>query len=99
MSKRLTTPPDKTVPSSNDSSENPETPKTQTLSQRHQQNLQAITEQMREAIQLAAHPYVERKNGYLAGVMAELKLEGNWNYDEETFTFSEILPAQSQKAQ
>lgn len=43
---------------------------------------------MAEAVQQAALPYQERMRGYLAGIMAELDLKGNWDYDAQTFTFT-----------
>lgn len=43
---------------------------------------------MGEAIQQAARPFQERMRGYLAGLMAELDLKGNWDYDAQTFTFT-----------
>lgn len=87
MSETSITTPAKTAPTSN-SEPASEQPQTVTLSPRHRENLKAIDAQMSEAIQQAAHPFQERMRGYLAGLMAELDLKGNWDYDAQTFTFT-----------
>lgn len=87
MSEKSTMTPAKTAPTSN-SEPTSEQPQTVTLSPRHQENLKAIDAQMSEAVQQAALPYQERMRGYLAGIMAELDLKGNWDYDAQTFTFT-----------
>jgi hypothetical protein len=58
------------------------------LSSRHQQNLKELDELTARAAEEAARPFIERRNGYLAAVMAALDLTGNWDYDAQTFTFT-----------
>lgn len=86
MSETLTTTPNETALSSKE--ETLESPSKIVLSPRHQQNLKELDEMTARAVEEAARPFLERRNGYLAAVMTALELTGNWDYDAETFTFT-----------
>lgn len=86
MSEKLTTTPKSTVPPSSPAPT--ESPSKILLSPRHQSNLRDFDKMATEAAEAAIRPILERRNGYLAGVMTELDLTGNWDYDADTFTFT-----------